>query len=222
MPVTAIVPMRHNSERVPGKNYRHLAGVPLYRHVVQTLLEVPEVSRVIIDTDSDLILEDAAHAFPEVTTVVRPEHLRDGEIPMNDVLANTMAHVDTDTVLQTHSTNPFMRADTFGSAIRTFDEQIDDYDSMFSVTRLQTRIWRGGAVPVNHDPAVLLRTQDLAPLYIENSCFYIFSKAALLASGNRIGTHPYMFEVDAIEAIDIDEERDFALAVAIAESGFLK
>lgn len=222
MSVTAIVPMRHNSERVPGKNYRPLAGVPLYRHVVRTLRDVPEISRVIIDTDSELILDDAAKVFPDVTAVVRPPHLRDGEIPMNDVLAHTMSFVDTDTVLQTHSTNPFMRAATFSAAVQTFLEQNDHHDSLFSVTRLQTRIWSSDATPVNHDPAVLLRTQDLEPLYIENSCFYLFNKRALLASGNRIGTRPYMFEVDAIEAIDIDEERDFALAVAIAESGFLK
>jgi CMP-N-acetylneuraminic acid synthetase len=222
MSVTAIVPMRHNSERVPGKNYRPLDGVPLYHHVVRTLLAVPEITGVIIDTDSDFILEDAASSFPDVTTVLRPEHLRDGAIAMNDVLANTMSQVTTDTVMQTHSTNPFVRPRTFSEAIRAYFDSSDSFDSVFSVTRLQTRIWASGAVPVNHDPAVLLRTQDLNPLYVENSCFYIFNSEAFLASGNRIGSRPFMYEMDTIEAIDIDEERDFALAAAIAESGFLK
>lgn len=222
MAVTAIVPMRHSSERVPGKNYRPLDGIPLYHHIVRTLLDVPEITSVIIDTDSDVILEDTAVAFPGVRTVLRPEHLRDGAIPMNDVLANTLSHVETDTVLQTHSTNPFMRPETFSEAIRSFTNGAATYDSVFSVTRLQTRIWATGTVPVNHDPAVLLRTQDLDPLYIENSCFYIFEKSAFLASGNRIGSRPFMYEVDTIEAIDIDEERDFSLAAAIAKSGFLK
>jgi hypothetical protein len=37
--------------------------------------------------------------------------------------------------------------------------------------------------------------------------------------GNRIGSNPLMFEMAALEAVDIDVEEDFALAVAIAESG---
>jgi CMP-N-acetylneuraminic acid synthetase len=222
MTVTAIVPMRHSSERVPGKNYRPLGGVPLYHHVVRTLLRVPEVGRIVIDTDSDLILDDVAKRFPQVDTVVRPDHLRDGAIAMNDVLASTLSHIAADIVLQTHSTNPFVRADTFSRAIRLYQAQSERYDSVFSVTRLQARIWAAGAVPVNHDPAVLLRTQDLAPLYVENSSFYLFQKTAFLSSGNRIGRNPYMYEIDAIEATDIDEERDFALATAIAESRFLE
>lgn len=214
--------MRHNSERVPGKNYRPLDGVPLYHHVVQALLQVPEVSSVIIDTDSEYIIDDAARTFPEVEIVRRPEDLRDGSIAMNDVLANTLSHVKTDTVMQTHSTNPFVKPSTFSQAIRAYFGHAARFDSVFSVTRLQTRIWARDAAPVNHDPAVLLRTQDLDPLYVENSCFYIFDREAFLASGNRIGSRPHMYEMDTIEAIDIDEERDFALAAAIAESGFLK
>ena len=46
----ALVPMRHHSQRVPGKNYRPLAGKPLYQHIVETLLSVPEISIVVVDT----------------------------------------------------------------------------------------------------------------------------------------------------------------------------
>ena len=215
----AIVPMRHNSERVPGKNYRPLGGIPLYHHVVRTLSAVPEIDSVVIDTDSDVIIADCATHFPHVQVLLRPEHLRDGTIAMNDVLLNTLDQVDADIVLQTHSTNPFLKAATISDALRLFTTPGSEFDSVFSVTRLQARLWDADVHPVNHDPAVLLRTQDLAPLFIENSCFFIFTPELLRQRGNRIGSRPLMVEMAPLEAVDIDTEEDFALAVAIAESG---
>ena len=215
----AVVPMRHNSERVPGKNYRPLAGMPLYHHVIRTLSAVPEIDSVVIDTDSDFIIEDCATHFPHVRVLLRPENLRDGSIAMNDVLLNTLDQVNADIVLQTHSTNPFLKASTVSAALKLFDKPGSEFDSVFSVTRLQARLWDADIRPVNHNPAVLLRTQDLAPLFIENSCFFIFTPQLLRERGNRIGSNPLMFEMDALEAVDIDVEEDFALAVALAESG---
>jgi CMP-N-acetylneuraminic acid synthetase len=139
---------------------------------------------------------------------------------MNDVLLNTLDQVDADIVLQTHSTNPFLKADTVSSALKLFNRPGNEFDSVFSVTRLQARIWDTETNPVNHDPAVLLRTQDLPPLFIENSCFFIFTPELLQKNGNRIGATPFMFEMAPLEAVDIDVEEDFALAVALAESGW--
>jgi CMP-N-acetylneuraminic acid synthetase len=214
----AIVPMRHNSERVPGKNYRPLAGIPLYHHVIRTLTAVPEIDTVVIDTDSDFIIDDCGQRFPDVEVLLRPEHLRDGNIAMNDVLLNTLDNVDADVALQTHSTNPFLKPATVSSALQRFAEADREFDSIFSVTRLQARLWDSSTTPVNHDPYVLMRTQDLEPLFIENSCFFIFTPELLRQRNNRIGAHPLMFEMSPLEAIDIDIEEDFELASAIAES----
>ena len=209
--LTAIVPMRHNSERVPGKNYRPLAGKALYHYILETLQAVPEVDRIVVDTDSPVILAELPLKFPEVIALERPQHLRAGEIPMNDVLLNTTAQVESDWYLQTHSTNPLLTAGTISRAIRAILDS-PDHDSLFSVTRLQTRLWGPGAQPINHDPAVLLRTQDLPPIYEENSCIYIFRRDTLVRRGNRLGEHPLMFEIPREEALDIDEEFDFRLA----------
>jgi CMP-N-acetylneuraminic acid synthetase len=208
--------MRHNSERVPGKNYRPLAGIPLYHYVVRTLSSVPEIDHIVIDTDSDFITEDCARNFPAVQVLIRPEHLRDGAIPMNDVLLNTLDQVHADTVLQTHSTNPFLKVQTVSAALKLFSQPDRNFDSVFSVTRLQARLWDAKTQPVNHDPSVLLRTQDLAPLFIENSCFFIFTPTLLRELGNRIGVRPRMVEMAPLEAVDIDTEEDFTQAAAIA------
>ncbi|MFL6088526.1 MAG: cytidylyltransferase domain-containing protein [Aeromicrobium sp.] len=212
--VSAIVPMRHSSERVPGKNYRNLGGMPLYHHVVRALLATASVEEVVIDTDSEFIISDAKATFPEVKIVLRPDHLRDGHLAMNLVLENTVKHASNSTILQTHSTNPFVSADTYERAInRYFDDR--EVDSVFGVTRIQGRLWTHDVQPINHNPAVLARTQDLDPVYLENSCFYVFGKESLLSTGNRLGDAPGIVEVPALEALDIDEESDFQLAEAV-------
>lgn len=209
--LAAVVPMRHTSERVPGKNYRPLAGRPLYHHIVQALHEMPSVTQIVIDTDSEWIMRDAAVAFPDVLVVERPPHLRDGAIPMNDVLLNDIEQVQADVYLQTHSTNPLLRPQTIERAISIFEASRDTHDSLFGVTRLQTRLWTADAQPINHDPAQLLRTQDLPPVYEENSCIYLFTPDLLRRTGNRIGPRPLVFEVPREEALDIDEEFDWRL-----------
>ena len=204
--------MRHHSERVPGKNYRQFAGKPLYAWIVETLLAVPEIAQVVVDTDSPTIMEGLQKAYPQVRVLERPEHLRDGRIPMNEVLLHDTAQVEADFYLQTHSTNPLLRAETVRQAVQTFLANTPAYDSLFGVTRLQTRLWDALARPVNHNPAILLRTQDLPPIYEENSCIYIFTRRLLEARRNRIGERPYLFEIPADEAWDIDEELDFEIA----------
>jgi CMP-N-acetylneuraminic acid synthetase len=210
--VVAIVPMRHASERVPGKNFRPIAGRPLYHHVVETLLSCPAVAEVVIDTDSPLILDEAARVFPGVRLRERPPHLRGGEVPMNEVLLDAVARLDGDVFLQTHSTNPLLRAATVAGAVVALMAARPDHDSLFSVTRRHVRLWDAHGRPLNHDPARLERTQDLAPILEENSCLYVFPRAVLEARRNRIGERPLLFEIDAVEAWDIDEEEDFRVA----------
>lgn len=208
----ALVPMRHHSVRVPGKNYRPFAGKPLYYHILNTLLAVNTISEIVVDTDSDVILEGLQKDFPTVKRLRRPEDLRADTVPMNAILLHDTAEFPADFYLQTHTTNPLLTPETVARAIRTFFENLPAYDSLFGVTRLQTRLWDHAGQPVNHDPNVLLRTQDLPPIYEENSCIYIFSRESLISRRNRLGERPLMFEIPANEAWDIDEELDFTVA----------
>jgi CMP-N-acetylneuraminic acid synthetase len=210
--IVALVPMRHHSARVPGKNYRPLAEKPLYQHIINTLQAVPELSAILVDTDSPVILEGLAEKFPSVKTIERPEHLRADTIPMNEVLIHDTGIIEADYFLQTHSTNPLLNAATISAAINSFLSSLPEFDSLFGVTRLQTRLWDQLGRPVNHNPQVLLRTQDLPPVYEENSCIYIFKREMLISRRNRLGERPLMFEIPAVEAWDIDEELDFAVA----------
>jgi CMP-N-acetylneuraminic acid synthetase len=210
--IAALVPMRHHSQRVPGKNYRMIAGKPLYAHIIETLLLVPELSAVIVDTDSNEILEGLAKNYPTVTRLVRPDHLRGDDIPMNEILIHDTGEIQMDFYLQTHSTNPLLKPETISRGINELLDHFPTYDSMFGVTRRQVRLWDQLGRPINHNPAVLLQTQDLPPFYEENSCMYIFTRSHLTARRNRLGERPMMFEIDPLEAWDVDNEVDFNIA----------
>jgi CMP-N-acetylneuraminic acid synthetase len=209
--LAALVPMRHHSQRVPGKNYRPLAGKPLFHHILETLLAVPEIDVVVVDTDSEPVMDGVRRFFPTVRLIPRPEHLRADDVPMNDILLHDTAQVEADIYLQTHSTNPLLKASSISRAIQSLISNYPAHDSLFSVTRLQTRLYDKDGRAINHNPLELIQTQDLPPVYEENSCLYIFTRENLVRKRHRIGDSPLMFAIDADEAWDIDEELDFAI-----------
>lgn len=209
--ITALVPMRHHSQRVSGKNYRTLGGVPLFFHIIGTLLDCQEISNVVVDTDSGPVMEGLRKEFPQVLVLERPENLRADETAMNEVLIYDTSQVEADFYLQTHSTCPLLRTETISRAIQTFLTNYPGYDSLFGVTRVQTRLWDELGRAINHNSSILLQTQDLPPVYEENSCLYIFQRQTLLEQRNRLGERPFMFEIDKNEAWDIDEELDFQI-----------
>ena len=216
--ITALVPMRHHSQRVPGKNFRPLDGRPLYEHILSTLSAVPEITQVLVDTDSDEITQGVKKQFPKVLCVLRPPELWADTVPMNEILMHDTSLVESDFYLQTHSTNPLLQVATISRAIRTLYELYPAYDSLFSVTRLQSRLWDGLGRAINHNPNILLQTQDLPPMYEENSCLYVFTRETLSRKRNRLGDRPYLFEIHADEAWDIDEEIDFKLVELLIQA----
>ncbi len=189
----------------------------MYHHIIGTLLACPSISQVVIDTDSETIKIDAQSIFPKVTVLDRPEHLRGETIPMTEVLFYDSTQVPAETYLQTHSTNPFLSGDTIEQAINCWREQRYLYDSLFSVTRLHARLWDAASRPINHNPWVLLRTQNLPPTFIENSNLYLFPAELIRDTRRRVGDRPMLFEMDPLEALDIDDERDFAFAEMLIE-----
>ncbi len=212
MKLVALVPMRHHSQRVPGKNYRPLAGKPLFHHIIETLIKVPEIDSIVVDTDSQPIMDDLQRLFPDVKLIQRPSHLLADDVPMNDILLHDTSLVPADFYLQTHSTNPLLKPETILNAIKLLFANYPKNDSLFSVTRWQTRLYFQDGKAINHNPLELIQTQDLPPVYEENSCIYIFTRENLERKKHRIGDSPLLFEIPRLEAVDIDEESDFQLA----------
>ena len=169
---------------------------------------------MVIDTDSPTVKEQAADAFPAVEVIDRPAHLLGGHVAMTEVLRYDAEQMPSAWYLQTHTTNPLLRPETINAALDRMEKSGGGPDSLFSVTRWQTRLYDADGAPLNHDPSELLRTQDLPPVFEENSNMYLFT-AEQIAAGRRIGDKPILFEIDPLEAVDIDEEADFVLAEAL-------
>lgn len=221
MKIFAIIPIKHESTRVPMKNFRQMNGKPLYFYIINTLLQIKRISKIIIDTNSPIIFNNVPLLFKnEMHRIIlyeRPEHLWDGNTPTNNLLINVINHLDlnADLYLQTHVTNPLLKKETIEKAI---DEFIPDKnDSLFSAKVLRTRLYDKNVKEINHDRFNLVPTQNLEPIYEENSCIYIFSKNTLETYKSRIGINPYIFKMSEIESQDIDWEDDFVITEIIQQ-----
>jgi len=217
--IVALLPMKTNSERVKGKNFREFCGKPLFRWILDTLLEVVEIDQVVVNTDARKIL--AANDLTGGGRVLirdRNSSICGDYVSMNTVLADDVADIEADIYLMTHTTNPLMSADTIRTALAIFRQasEADRADSLFTVDKIQTRFYRADGSAVNHDPDCLIRTQDLEPWYEENSNLYIFTRESFAATQGRIGRTPIMFESPRFESIDIDDQDDWDFAVIAA------
>jgi N-acylneuraminate cytidylyltransferase len=212
--VVALVPMKGHSERVPNKNLLPIAGRPLCDWVIRTLKACPEVSEIVVNTDSDAI---AAHVREEhgATVHMRPEELCGDFVSMNRIIEYDLQRLGSPgRVIQTHSTNPLLTSATITeSCERVFGDTA--HDSGFTVTQLQGRFFDANGAPINHNPDELLRTQDLPPLYLENSNLYVFSSASFARHQRRIGTTPLMISMSAEEAVDIDTWFEWHVAASL-------
>ena len=214
--IVALLPMKANSERVKGKNFREFNGKPLFRWILDTLLAIKEIDQVIINTDAREIL--AENGLVETDRIVirdRKQEICGDMVSMNLIIEDDVNNVDADIYLMTHTTNPLMTANTVGSALESFQAQKDNggADSLFTVDKIQTRFYREDCSAVNHDPDNLLRTQDLEPWFEENSNLYIFTKEAFDKTNARIGKNPMMYETSKFESIDIDTPEDWDFAI---------
>ncbi len=223
MKIIALLPMKGNSERVPNKNLKQFNGVPLYHVVMNTLLKSKYIDEVIVNTDSERIKSDIHSNFKEKVVVIdRPKEIIGDYVSMNKIIEHDLSMHPADLYLQTHSTNPLLKTKSIDAAIEKmmkFQEE-QTYDSVFSVTRWQTRLYDKNGNPHNHDPKELIRTQDLDPLYEENSNFYIFTTESFSNVGQkRIGENPYMFELNKIESSDIDVKEDFLISELLHKLG---
>lgn len=212
----AIFPMKAHSARVPDKNFRELAGKPLYRWMLDKLLSMSLIDKIVINTDAEQILNNKDLVSNDrVVLRSRKQSLRGDEVSMNRIIEDDMEAVPADMYLMTHTTNPILSVQTMETAIETLRGD-SAHDSLFGVNRFQTRFYRENGEPINHDPNNLIPTQDLEPWYEENSNLYLFSAESFAKTRARIGATPLLFVVPKIESTDIDDEQDWLMAEAVA------
>jgi CMP-N-acetylneuraminic acid synthetase len=205
--------MKANSERVPNKNFRLIGGKPLYYWMLETLFAIEVIDRVIVNTDAEQELFSHFYGNKKFVFRSRKPSLCGDLVSMNKIIEDDILSDGSDIFLMTHTTNPLISTKTLNNAIDIFvNRDKNKYDSLYSATKFQGRFYYEESVTINHNPNELLRTQDLPPVYLENSCLYLFDKSTFLDTKTRIGKKPILFETPQLESVDIDTEDDWYLA----------
>ena len=176
--VNAILPMRASSQRIKNKNIRLIKGKPLYEYILHLLRNTKFVDKIIINTDIVEVIEKYRNKN-KIIVIERESHLR-GNCNINLVIQDTIDKVKGEYFIQVHATNPLVSQKTINNAIETFFKNINSFDSLFSVTKIQKRFWRKDGTPINHTIQDEPTTQSLEPYFEENSCFYLFSRKSFM------------------------------------------
>lgn len=212
MKAVAFIPIKLNSQRLPHKNILPIAGHPLCWHLCNTLNQVRDLDSVYVYCSDPAVKQ----YIPEETRFLqRPEWLDGNLVKGFDIYRSFIQAVDADVYVLAHTTSPFIKVSSCQTAL---DHVLSgEYDSAFSAERIQTFAWYQGK-PINYDLNDVPRTQDMEPIWVETSAFFMFKKEIFTVHNRRIGFHPYIQEVSGIEAVDIDEKKDYDLACMLAEA----
>jgi len=210
----AILPVKEHSARVPHKNFRVLNGKPLWEWTARKLLGIPTLASIVIDTDCQELFAGLPAGPDRIVVRARPQCLRGDDVSMNCILEAVVAAHPADAYLQVHATNPFVPRRKLVLAMAWLEDKL--CGSIHTVTEHRARFFFRGQ-PVNHDPEELLKTQDLPPVYEENSCLYAFERAAFLLEKRRVCGKKLFFVLPPIENLDIDTEAQWQIAEALVE-----
>lgn len=206
----AFVPIKLNSERLPRKNILPLGNRPLCAYIFESLLKVEEIDDVYVFCSDEKVMD----YVPEGVKFLKREKRLDGNfVKGKEIYESFLSLVDSDIYLLAHTTSPFLTSATIAKGLNKVLS--GEYDSALTVQRKQTFVWYEGK-PLNYDVNDIPRTQDMEPVFIETSGFYIFKREHFLEGGRRIGHKPFLVEVDDVEAIDIDTKEDYEFALKIA------
>ncbi len=209
MKVVAIMPIKLNSERCPGKNKRLLGDKPLLQWELDSLKSTGLCDSINVFCSSEEVLD----YLPEgVDFIKRPEYLDLPTSNFSQIFECFMNLQKADIYVYAHATAPFISIETMRQCIEAVKS--NEFDSAFCAIKLQDYLWQDGE-PLNFDATNLPRTQDLKPIYQETSGVYVFTREVFEKYHRRIGKKPFIKEVSFKESVDIDNPEDFDLAEAL-------
>lgn len=206
MTVKAIIPIKMNNERLPGKNTRILGDKPLIHYIQEALLNADYIDSISVFCSNEAIKE---YLLDGVEFVKRPEWLDLPTSNFSQIFECFMINNTADIYVYAHATAPFISAETINDCIKAVLN--GKYDSAFCARKIQDFLWENGK-PLNFDAQNVPRSQDIAPIYRETSGVYVYTNEVFQNMHRRIGNHPYIKELSLKEAIDINEYEDFKFA----------
>lgn len=204
--VVAFVPIKLNSQRLAKKNILPLGDKPLCYYIFESLLSVKDIDEVYVYCSDENVKEYVPN---EVKFLKRDPYLDGDLVKGKEIYSSFIKDVDSDIYILAHTTSPFIKSTSISQALKKV--QYEGYDSALTIQKHQTFAWYMRN-PLNYELNDIPRTQDIEPVYIETSGFFIFEKKIFCDFERRIGFNPYLQEVNHLEAIDIDTEEDYLFA----------
>jgi CMP-N,N'-diacetyllegionaminic acid synthase len=227
-PRLALIPARGGSKSIPRKNLRPLAGRPLVHHVIAAAQSSGVVDRICVSTDDPEIAAAAAAAGAEVP-FMRPPELADDTTPGPAVVEHALTWLreqerfEPEWVLLLQPTEPFVRPEQIRAALELAVERGADS----AVTTVE--------VPRNHHPFHVRVLDDDGLLHFDRPAdhaahptrqsdppryafgnLYWFRPQAFLAERTLEAGRCVGLPVEALTALDLNTEEDWALAELIA------
>ncbi len=212
--VTAVVPVRAGSRRLKNKNVAPFAGTNLLLNKIEQLKKVPEVERVVVTSDSDMMLAMAAGAGA-LTHKRAPEFCDETTKSFGEVVRHIAESVEGQHILWATCTSPLVSPAVYRQAIETYWGALyDGYDSLVSFERIKRYLWDDNG-PVNYELGLKhVPSQQLPDLYIVTDGILLAPREKMIEWSYFHGRHPYRFLVDKRTAVDIDDGLDLAVARA--------
>lgn len=226
MKILALIPARGGSKRVPNKNIRELGGLPLIVWTIKAAQGVPEISDILVSTDSEAIAE-VARAAGALVPWLRPVELATDTSKSIDVCLHALTWYEAengqvDGLLLLQPTSPFRSSATIKAGISNYLSSLRR--SVVSVSPAKYHpFWcyeinDGGLTNFARVENMNYRSQDLPEVYALNGAVYLIEPNFLRSNRTLvpIGAKPLIMD-DCFESIDIDTEDDWRIAELVTQ-----
>ena len=205
MKTVAWIPIKLNNQRLPGKNTKLLAGKPLCKYMLETLIQINVLDEIYVYCSDENIIP---YLPKHVRFLKRPERLDGTMVEHYEIVESFLDTVKADVYLNAHVTNPFVKKENIELGLSKVLS--GENDSAHTVQRLNKPLWYRGE-PFNFTKTKMYRNQDIEPMFVDmNLCIY--KREVFIEQRSRYGVNPYFIEISPIEAIDIDYPEDFMFA----------
>jgi len=206
--VIAMVPVRAGSTRVPNKNTRPFGGTSLLQLKLKLLKNIENIKQIVVSTDCEKTADIAMKEGAKVQW--RNEYYAGSEVTNDQHWFYIAQTTPGDIVFLAQVTSPLLRVSSMQSALNSFLDG-GTHDSINSVSAEKKFLWKNSK-PINYDIDVTPKSQDLPEIFSLNFAITIIARDKMMERKNVVGSKPKFFELDKIEALDVDDLIDFKIA----------
>jgi CMP-N-acetylneuraminic acid synthetase len=217
MKVIAFLPLKEKSLRLENKNILDLSGQPLFNHMLYSLSQVSELSKICIFSSSEFYKKYLTHENKSLFQhIQRPKKLDRDDCTINEVIREFINVEEADIYVLAHATSPLLGASSIKSCVNAVLS--GKYDSAFPAN-LFFKFAQFQGKPLNYDINQELKpTSELEPVVIEQGGLYVFTKQLVHTHNRRVGNKPFVLPINFPESIDIDYKFELDLARKLYEN----